>query len=164
MTSFETAAQIRRNTQSDGQAFLPAGVRRVLRQMLFFLGGLLLSSLQLTAGLSPFGVCFLAAVPTRYIFAAGTGAAAGYLLTLDSVSALRNVAALISVAVLSVLLCEFERVRRIRLVPSCVAATVILLCREFDATKFISFSVHPRMGALSSAHESISFLESELPS
>lgn len=127
MTSFETAAQIHRNTQSDGQAFLPEGVRRVLRQMLFFLGGLLLSAVQLTAGISPFGVCFLAAVPTRYIFAAGTGAAAGYLLTLDSVSALRNVAALISVAVLSRLLCEFERVRRIRLLPSCIAATVILL-------------------------------------
>ncbi|MGN0571181.1 MAG: SpoIIE family protein phosphatase [Candidatus Fimenecus sp.] len=127
MTSFETAEKTYAEANTDGQAFLPEGVRRVLRQMLSFLGGLLLSSLQLTAGISPFGVCFLAAVPTRYIFAVGTGAAAGYLLTLDSVSALRNVAALISVAVLSRLMCEFERVRRIRLLPSCIAAAVILL-------------------------------------
>lgn len=127
LTSFDTAEKLRRDAQTDGQAVLPLGVRRVLWQMLSFLGGLLLSSVQLTAGLSPFGVCFLAAVPTRFIFAAGTGAAAGYLLTLDSVSALRNVAALISVAVLSRLMCEFERVRRIRLLPSCIAATVILL-------------------------------------
>ncbi|MGN0519788.1 MAG: hypothetical protein ACI4LB_03525, partial [Candidatus Fimenecus sp.] len=127
MTSFETAEKMRVKQFTDGQAFLPEGVRRILRQMLSFLGGLLLSSLQLTASISPFGICFLAAVPTRYIFAAGTGAAAGYLLTLDSVSALRNVAALISVAVLSRLMCEFERVRRIRLLPSCIAATVVLL-------------------------------------
>lgn len=127
LTSFDIAEKLQRETQTDGQAVLPPGVRRVLWQLLSFLGGLLLSSVQLTAGLSPFGVCFSAAVPVRFIFAAGTGAAAGYLLTLDSVSALRNVAALISVAVLSRLMCEFERVRRIRLLPSCIAATVVLL-------------------------------------
>lgn len=127
MTSFETAEKIKPAPILDKQSILPAGVRRVLWHMLSFLGGLLLASLQITSGISTFGVCFLAAVPVRYLFAAGTGAAAGYLLTLDSVSALRYVAALISVAVLSRLMQEFERVRRIRLLPSCIAATVILL-------------------------------------
>lgn len=127
LTAFETEVQKPSAPTTEIQAFFPAGVRTVLRHIFAFLGGLLFSSLQLTANLSPFGVCFLAAVPTPYIFSAGTGAAAGYLLTLDSVAALRCVAALISVGVLSRLMCEFERVRRIRLLPSCIAATVILL-------------------------------------
>lgn len=127
LAAFETEIKAQTAQHTDGQALLPDGVRRVLRHIFAFLGGLLVSSLQLAAGVSPFGICFLAAVPMRYIFAAGTGAAAGYLLTQDSVSALRCVAALISAAVLSRLLCEFERVRRIRLLPSCVAATVVLL-------------------------------------
>lgn len=127
LTAFETEVKVQSAQQTERQALLPEGVHKILRQVFAFLGGLLFSSLQLTAGVSPFGVCFAAAVPIRYIFAAGTGAAAGYLLTQDSVSALRSVAALISVAVLSRLLCEFERVRRIRLLPSCIASAVVLL-------------------------------------
>lgn len=127
LTVMETEIKAQTAQNTEGQAFLPDGVRRALRHMFAFLGGLLFSSLQLTGSQSPFGVCFLAAVPVRYIFSAGTGAAAGYLLTLDSVSALRSVAALISVGVLSRLMCEFERAKRIRLLPSCIAATVLLL-------------------------------------
>lgn len=127
LTALETEIKAQTAQNPEGQAFLPHGVRHALRHMFAFLGGLLFASLQFTGTVSPCGVCFLAAAPTRYIFSAGTGAAAGYLLTLDSVSALRSVAALISVGVLSRLMCEFERAKRIRLLPSCIAATVLLL-------------------------------------
>ncbi len=106
---------------------LPAGVRSAIRHMLLFLSGLLFSSLQLTGSFSPFGVAFLAAVPTRYIFSTGAGAAAGYLLTLDSVSALRYVAALLSAGVLSKLVRQFERLQKIRFLPSCIAFLVCFL-------------------------------------
>lgn len=68
---------------------LPKGVRRTLLHMFLFLCGLLLASVRTGDLLSPFGVSFLAAVPSRYILSAGLGAAAGYILTQDSVSALR---------------------------------------------------------------------------
>lgn len=109
------------------RAILPAGVRAVIQHILMFLCGLLLSSLQFSGNFAPFGVAFLAAVPTRYIFSAGAGAAAGYLLTLDSVSALRYVAALLSAGILSRLVREFERLRNFRLLPSCIACMVAFL-------------------------------------
>ncbi len=113
--------------QMPNRTLLPAGVRAVIQHVFMLLGGLLLSSLQLSGSFAPFGVAYLAAVPTRYIFSAGAGAAAGYLLTLDSVSALRYVAAVLSVGILSRLVCEFERLRNFRLLPSCIACMVTFL-------------------------------------
>lgn len=106
---------------------LPENVRSAIRHIGMFLCGLLLSSLHTDISLSPCGVAFLAAVPTRYIFSAGLGAAAGYLLTQDSVTALRYIAALISVGVLSRLVVEFEKLRNFRLLPSCVAFLISFL-------------------------------------
>lgn len=116
-----------REQLSSNREILPTGVRTVIQHILMFLGGLLLSSLQISDSFSPFGVAYLAAVPTKYIFSAGAGAAAGYLLTLDSVSALRYVAALLSAGILSRLTCEFERIRNFRLLPSCIASLVAFL-------------------------------------
>lgn len=113
--------------QHTRQRLLPAPVRAIIQHVFMFLCGLLLSSLRLSGSFSPFGIAFLAAVPTKYIFSTGTGAAAGYLLTLDSVWALRYVAALLSVGVLSRLVCEFERLRNFRLLPSCVACLITFL-------------------------------------
>lgn len=121
-TEQETGAR-RVGTQNS----LPEGVRSAIRHIGMFLCGLLLSSLHTDISLSPCGVAFLAAVPTRYIFSAGLGAAAGYLLTQDSVTALRYVAALISVGVLSRLVIEFEKLRNFRLLPSCVAFLISFL-------------------------------------
>ncbi len=106
---------------------LPEGVRKAIRHCMLSLCGLLLSSIHTGATLSPFGLAFLAAVAPQYIFSAGLGAAAGYLLTQDSVSALRYVAALISIGVLSRLFCEFEKIRNFRLLPSCIAGLVSFL-------------------------------------
>lgn len=106
---------------------LPEGVKKVVLHIAAFLGGLLLSSVQAGNGISPFGVCFLAAVPPRYIFSAGTGAAAGYLLTQESMPALRYVAALLSAGVLSRLSCEFEKIRSFKLLPACIACLVCFL-------------------------------------
>lgn len=113
--------------QMPNRKLLPAGVRAIIQHILAFLGGLLLASLQVSNSFSPFGVAYLAAVPIRYIFSAGAGAAAGYLLTLDSVSALRYTAALLSAGILSRLVREFERLRNFRLLPSCIACMVIFL-------------------------------------
>lgn len=105
---------------------LPRPVRAAVEHIAAFLCGLLLSSVRL-GDASPFGVSFLAGVPARYLFSAGTGAAAGYLLTLDSVSALRYVAALLSAGVLVRLFREFDRLRAFSLTRPCTAAGVCLL-------------------------------------
>ena len=106
---------------------LPKGVRRTLLHMFLFLCGLLLASVRTGDLLSPFGVSFLAAVPSRYILSAGLGAAAGYILTQDSVSALRYIAALLSAGVLARLACEFEKIRNFRLLPACISFLVCFL-------------------------------------
>lgn len=95
--------------------------------MFLFLCGLLLASVRAGEVVSPFGASFVAAVPTRYILSAGLGAAAGYILTQDSVAALRYIAALLSAGVLARLACEFEKIRNFRLLPSCISFLVCFL-------------------------------------
>lgn len=125
---FLTTEEIKEKGQDTARSrILPEGVRKAIRHCMLFLCGLLLSSVHTGATLSPFGMAFLAAVEPKYIFSAGLGAAAGYLLTQDSVSALRYVAALISIGVLSRLFCEFEKIRNFRLLPSCIACLVSFL-------------------------------------
>lgn len=124
MTTEEIKEKEEKTTLS---SVLPSGVRKALRHCFLFLCGLLLSSVHTDVTLSPFGLAFLAAAEPKYIFSAGLGAAAGYLLTQDSVSALRYVAALISIGVLSRLFCEFEKIRNFRLLPSCIACLVSFL-------------------------------------
>lgn len=128
------------------QGLLPAPVRAVIQHIFAFLCGLLFSSLELSGSFSPFGIAYLAAVPVKYIFSAGTGAAAGYLLTQDSVSALRYVAALLSAGVLSRLVCEFERLRNFRLLPSCIACLItfltgmaVLISQSFQLEGFLLY-------------------------
>lgn len=125
LTAFDTAAQVQRVSATETFR-LPQGVRTVLRHTAAFLCGLLLSSLRVTPSTAPFGVCFLAAAPTAYVFSAGSGAAAGYLLTLDSVAALRYVAALLCAAVLLHLLETLVRPMRAWLAPL-VSGGVLLL-------------------------------------
>lgn len=105
---------------------LPNPIKGVITHTAAFLCGLLLSSVRLDDA-APFGVSFLAAMPVRYLFSAGAGAAAGCLLTLDSVSALRYIAAILSAGVLVRLSREFERLRDLRLLPSCIAFLVCFL-------------------------------------
>ena len=105
---------------------LPRPIKGVITHTASFLCGLLLSSVRLGEA-APFGVSFLAAVPVRYLFSAGAGAAAGSLLTLDSVSALRYIAALLSAGVLVRLSREFERLRDLRRLPACIAFLVCFL-------------------------------------
>ena len=93
---------------------LPRPIKGVITHTASFLCGLLLSSVRLGEA-APFGVSFLAAVPVRYLFSAGAGAAAGSRLTLDSVSALRSIAALLSAGGLVRLSRAFGRLRVLRL-------------------------------------------------
>lgn len=100
---------------------LPEGTKTILRHLAVFFSGMLMGSVHEFAALSPFGVAFTAAVRTSYILTAGMGAAAGYILTQDSVTSLRYIAALVSAGVLSRLVCEFEKIKKFKLLPSCIS-------------------------------------------
>ena len=75
---------------------------------------------QFVGGIA-FGVAFCAAAENKYILSAGLGAAAGYILTQDSISSLRLIAASVCAGVLARVMREFEKVRNGRLLPSCIA-------------------------------------------
>lgn len=66
----------------------------------------------------------------KYILSAGLGAAAGYILTQDSISSLRLIAASVCAGVLARVMREFEKVRNGRLLPSCIAF-LSCFCREW---------------------------------
>ena len=100
---------------------LPEPVRAVLRHVAYFICGMLFASASNLSAVSPFGVGFCAADRNKYILSAGLGAAAGYILTQDSISSLRLIAASVCAGVLARVMREFEKVRNGRLLPSCIA-------------------------------------------
>lgn len=116
-----------KNSDFTGQAVLrrvhdlPEPVRAVLRHVAYFICGMLFASASNLSAVSPFGVAFCAAAENKYILSAGLGAAAGYILTQDSISSLRLIAASVCAGVLARVMREFEKVRNGRLLPSCIA-------------------------------------------
>ncbi|HAQ28791.1 MAG TPA: hypothetical protein DCQ76_03420, partial [Ruminococcaceae bacterium] len=116
-----------RNSDFTGQAVLrkdfvlPEPVKAVLMHIAYFVCGMLFSSASNLSAVAPFGVAFCAAAENKYILSSGLGAAAGYILTQDSVSSLRLIAASVCAGVLSRVMREFEKVRKKRLLPSCIA-------------------------------------------
>ncbi|MEG0545581.1 MAG: SpoIIE family protein phosphatase [Oscillospiraceae bacterium] len=101
---------------------IPNTVKEVLKYMISFLCGLLFGSLSNFGAMAPFGVALVAASPLKYILSTGLGSAAGYILTQDSVTSLRYIAALISTGVLIRLAAEFEKTKNIKLMPSYISA------------------------------------------
>lgn len=91
---------------------------------------MLFASASNLSAVSPFGVAFCAAAENKYILSAGLGAAAGYILTQDSISSLRLIAASVCAGVLARVMREFEKVRNGRLLPSCIAF-LSCFCREW---------------------------------
>lgn len=104
----------------DSYASMPAVLREAMQYTATFLCGLLLGTVGDSGALSPFGVCAVASFRRKYIFSSGLGAALGYILTKDSTNALRYIAGVIAAGLLSRLLCEFERWRDNRLMPSLI--------------------------------------------
>lgn len=127
--------------------------KEIIFQMLSFLGGVLTASINDFGALSPFGVAYTAAAGQKYLISAGLGAAAGYILTQDSVSALRYIAALVSAAVMSKLFDGFERAKKFVLLPSCIAFTtcfvtsvIVVLAGEHDMKTFLMFFGEAALG------------------
>lgn len=141
-----------RNSDFTGQAVLrknfvlPEPVKAVLMHIAYFVCGMLFSSASNLSAVAPFGVAFCAAAENKYILSSGLGAAAGYILTQDSVSSLRLIAASVCAGVLSRVMREFEKVRKKRLLPSCIAflscflsGMAVLLANGLTAETFLLY-------------------------
>lgn len=122
----------------------PPAVRAGLLHAAALSAGFLLGSVRVLSTLSPFGVALVTALPEPYILTAGLGAAAGCMLTQDSVGSLRCIAALICAGVLASLFGEFERLRRFRRLPalagflSCfLSGLSVMFAAGFDASLFL---------------------------
>lgn len=120
LTTVEPLGDAEENTE-DKARLLPRALVQFFWHFGLAVSALFLASLKLTSGVSPFGLALVAALAPSYGITAAFGAATGYILTEGSVSALRYVAALISVAVLSKLLYTLEQGRHLRAMPALIA-------------------------------------------
>ena len=123
---------------------MPSVLKTVLLHITMFFLGLVTGSIDDLEAVSPFGIALAAAVPQRFILSAGLGSAAGYILTQDSVSALRYIAALVCACVLSRLLFEFEKIKSFKLLPSCIgflscflSSMAVTLAKGIDVSSFL---------------------------
>ena len=142
--------------------------RQAIKQLVCFLLGLLCGSINELETFSPFGVSFVTAVPGKYTVSAGLGAAAGYILTQDSLSALRYIAAIICTVILIRLTNELEKIKKFRLMPSCTAFTAlfltsmaVLFASEVSVRSFLIFLCEAVLGfglsfAFSAAFDAVS--------
>ena len=124
-----------------------AGIaKKIIFQILHFLFGLLLSSVNTSGSFSPLGVAFCASAGQKYLISACFGSAAGYILTQDSTSALKYIAAILCSAVLISLAEHFEKIKKFRLLPSCTAFLMLFLTSMAvlfaGEVKFNSFAVY----------------------
>jgi stage II sporulation protein E len=101
--------------------------RLIINQLLSLLGGALLASVNGLSVISPFGVAFAVSVTPKYLISACFGAAAGYVMSQDSLSALRYICAILCGAVLITLVRQFERIKKFRLLEACTSFIVLFL-------------------------------------
>lgn len=154
MVIFLKKAVLEERALLDSYASMPAVLREALQYTATFLCGLLLGAVGDFGALSPFGVCAVAAFRRKYIFSSGLGAALGYILTKDSTNALRYIAGVIAVGILSRLMGEFERWRDNRLMPSlitffCCFSTGMAagLASGLTVERFLSYLAEAALGA-----------------
>lgn len=126
-------------------AEMPPALKTILLHTAIFFAGLVTGGIDELAAVSPFGVALAVSVPQKFILTGGLGAAAGYILTQDSVSALRYIAALVSACVLSRLMCEFEKIKSFKLLPSCIgflscflSSAAVTLAKGIELSSFLS--------------------------
>ncbi len=126
LTATELPQEVEK-TAEHRERILPRGVSRFLWHFGLCISALFLASLKLSEGFSPFGLALVSALSPPYAVTAAFGAAAGYILTEGSVSALRYVAALLSAAVLSKLLYTLEQDRHLRAMPALIGFSASFL-------------------------------------
>jgi len=127
--------------------------KQAIKQLLCFLLGLLCGSINELDTFSPFAVAFVTAVSGKYTISAGLGAAAGYILTQDNLSALRYIAAIICSAILIKLTNELEKLKKLRLLPSCIAfmslfltSMAVLFASDISVRSFLVFLCEAALG------------------
>ena len=95
-------------------------------QLFFFMGGALSASVNGFGVISPFGTAFAVCCDGRFLISSCIGAAAGYVLSHDSVSALRYICSLLCAAVVVSLLRRSDRLRKTVLTEClCVFASML---------------------------------------
>jgi len=99
----------------------------IIYQLLSLLGGALLASINGLGVISPFGVAFAVSAMPKYLVCASFGAALGYVMSQDSLSALRYICAILCSAVLISLVRQFERIKKFRLLEACTCFIMLFL-------------------------------------
>lgn len=127
--------------------------KQVIFSLLYFAAGVLMAGINDLGTFSPFGVSFVCAVKPKYIIPAAAGAAAGYILTQDSVTALRYLAAIVSAAVTVRLLFDIKKVKKYSLIPPftsfftlIVTSAVMLISSASEPKAFLVFFGEAALG------------------
>ena len=127
--------------------------KQAIKQLFCFLLGLLCGSINELDTFSPFAVGYVTAVSGKYTVSAGLGAAAGYILTQDNLSALRYIAAVICSVILIKLTDELEKIKKFRLLPSCIAfmslfltSMAVLFASDVSVRSFLIFLCEAALG------------------
>ncbi len=147
-------------------------VERISKQAIFYLlyfwVGLLCGCINELSAFSPFAVSYTASVGKKYLISAALGSAAGYIFTQDSLSSLRYTAALICTVVLVRIFDETEKIKKNRLLPSCISflslflsAMAVLFASDVSVKAFLVYLCEATVGfflsfAFASAKDSVS--------
>lgn len=150
MKTIQTVRRIYADANAEGIEKIS---KQAIKQLFCFLLGLLCGSINELETFSPFGVGFVAAVSGKYTVSAGLGVAAGYILTQDNLSALRYIAAIICSVILIKLTDELEKLKKLRLLPSCIAfmslfltSMAVLFASEISVRSFLIFLCEAVLG------------------
>ncbi len=133
----KSAAEIKSALAQESESGFVKTVKKTVYILLYFAAGVLAAGINDMGAFSPFGVAFVTAVKNMYLIPCAAGAAAGYILTQDSVTALRYLAAIVSAAVIIKLISDNEKIKKFRLIPSFVTFLTLFL------TSFIMLFSHP---------------------
>lgn len=102
----------------------PKSAVNIFRQFGFFVAGFLFSFSGRGYEFSPIGVALIASSPEKYLICVSSGAALGYILSQNSISALRYIAAVLCAFVLSKLMFSLEKRKN----PALFAGAISAFC------------------------------------
>lgn len=123
-----------------------SSAKKIIYILLHFALGVLMGGINGLGAFSPFGVAIVTAVKPFYLVPCAVGAAMGSILTQDSVTALRYLAAIVGATIAIRLLRDSEKIKKFRLIPSFVTfgallltSAVMLIARPSDFRAFMIF-------------------------
>lgn len=129
--------------------------KKIIIQIMYFLGSIIISKASLFGTYSPFGVAIAAAAPFGTILASSLGAAVGYIFLPTSSGSIRYLAAIIAVCAIRWTLNEFGKLQRHPLFSPIVAFLPIMatgfagmVSNGFTPQKIIESSVEALMTAV----------------